>query len=602
MWALCITGWCSAAGAQETLLQRNYDNEGKTRIEVSAVLGAGMTRGYLPVRVTVRNASAINRTWNLSFSYSGGYREMGYHSDFSVSAAPGAEEIHELLVPVPTLMNPGSSYRQLQVNARTAGLPGEQNFTSTNLDSAWPSLAISRKLAERNLNALNSGASSSGSGRDRFASQFDPAQLPADWRAYSGLDGLLITEEEWDAASPGARLAILEWTRLGGKLDVYTRETNAATILPRLLEGGAKVDGNVAKRGLGMVRAWTWNGQDLTPHPTVQRYRAAPNLAKDLGEDFQGSWQLLKLFGTKSFNPLLVVLLLIAFGVVVGPVNLFVLAKPGQRQRLFITTPIISLVASLLILMLILLGDGIGGSGRRAVLANLEPAAAEKRLYIVQEQISRTGVLLGSAFQIDEPVFLSPVRIPPSEWNRLEKSGGGESARYSLAGAVFSGDWYQSRSEQGHFLQAVRPTRSRIELQSAASPDGKQPPRLFSSLEFTLDELFYRDDLGKVWKATGGGTITGGQRIDLTPVESVELERWWKDKTGVLSEATRNRAANLWSAPGRFFAISSDKRAGFIDTLDAIRWRDDTAIIHGAVLPVSGNAELAPAPAPGSSN
>jgi hypothetical protein len=454
---------------------------------------------------------------------------------------------------------------------------------------------MSNDLAERNLNALNTGAStSSGSGRDRFAGEFDPDQLPADWRAYTGLDGMLISEEEWDAAAPGARLAILEWTRLGGKLDVYTRETNAATILPRLLEGGPKVDGNVANRGLGVVRAWTWNGQDLPTNPTVQRYRAAPNLAKDLGEDFQGSWSLLKIFGTKSFNPLLVVLLLIAFGVVVGPVNLFVLAKPGQRQRLFITTPIISLVASLLILMLILFSDGIGGSGRRAALINLEPAAAEKRLYVVQEQISRTGVLMGSSFQIDEPVFLSPVRIPPSQWNRLDNSSSGEMANYSLVGSVFRGDWFQSRSEQGHYLHAVRPTRSRIELQAAASPDGKQPPRLFSSLEFSLDELFYRDDLGKVWKTVAGSPVTGGQQIELAPADAVELERWWKEKISVLSESTRNRAAQDWSAPGRFFAVSSDKRAGLIDTLGSIRWHDDIAIVHGAVLPVSGSAQPAP--------
>jgi hypothetical protein len=107
MGLMLMAWWCAPADAQQVLLQRNYDNDGKTRIEVNAILGTGLSRGYLPVRVTVRNSTAINRTWNLSFSYSGGWREMGYRSEFSVSAAPGAEEIHELLVPVPTTMNSG---------------------------------------------------------------------------------------------------------------------------------------------------------------------------------------------------------------------------------------------------------------------------------------------------------------------------------------------------------------------------------------------------------------------------------------------------------------------------------------------------------------
>jgi hypothetical protein len=580
--------------AQEMLLQRNYDTEGKTRIEVSAVFSPKVSRGYLPVRVTIRNATALDRTWNLTFQFGGGWNEMAYRSSFAVRAAAGAEAIHELLVPVPTTMNSGSTYRQIEVSASSAGLPSEQNFNSSNLNTEWPSLAMSRDLAQRNLTSLNSEVSSLAPGTETFAAAFNPADLPAEWRGYSGLDGLLMTEEEWTAASPDARLAILEWTRLGGRLDLYTRRPNPAEWLAQLDLGAVDGPKGSVSRSLGSINAWTWNGQDLNAKSTAQRYRPVGNLAKSLGDDYKSGWSLHSLFGTKSFNPLLVVLLLIAFGVVVGPVNLFILAKPGRRHRLFITTPIISLVASLLILALILFSDGIGGSGRRIALVNLEPAAAEKRLYVTQEQISRTGVLLGTAFDAGDPVFVSPVMIPPSEWNRLTTSRN-PIASYSLIGQVYRGDWYQSRSEQGHFLQAVLPTRSRIELQ-AASPDGEAPPKLFSSLEFTVSELFYRDELGMVWKAAGGAPVSGGQAIELAPVDFTELQTWWRDQIAPLSQTARLRAASLWKGNGRFFAISSDPRAGFIGTLDSIRWADDIAVIHGPVLPAAGPApQTAPA-------
>ncbi|MCB1087772.1 MAG: hypothetical protein KDM63_12050, partial [Verrucomicrobiae bacterium] len=312
------------------------------------------------------------------------------------------------------------------------------------------------------------------------------------------------------------------------------------------------------------------------------------NRAKDFAEDFRSNWPLHQLFGTKSFNPLLVVLLLIAFGVIVGPVNLFVLAKPGRRHRLFITTPIISLVASLLIMLLILFSDGIGGSGRRLVLAELQPGASEKRLYVTQEQISRTGVMIGTAFEMAEPVFLSPVILPPSEWNRMNASKH-PIAAYSLTGNVFRGDWYQSRSEQGHFLQTVQPTRSRVELQ-AASPDGKQAPKLFSSLEFPVDELFYRDELGMVWKSTNTGAIVGGQPIPLAPADFKDLEKWWREQISPLSDGTRKRASALWKSNGSFFAISHDSHAGFIDTLGSIRWKNDASVIHGPVVTAPGGA------------
>lgn len=588
--ALCATG----ARAQQTLLSRSYGKEGKTRIEVVSVFSPNATRGFLPVRVTIQNATLQDRAWNVDFQFRPTWGELGYRSSFAVEAGSGEEVVRELLVPVPTSIGSGSSYRQLTVSANSAGLPAASQSDSFQSSTSWPSIAISKRLADRNLNALTTEVGGrSAAGTDVFGVTFALDQLPADWRGYTSLDVLMMSDEEWLSLAPGPRLAILEWTRLGGRLDLYTRESQPGLWLR---ETGLAVDGEGDRnRGLGSIKAWNWNGQDLGAREVVARYVKVSNLAKHLANDYQKSWPLLDSFGGKGFNAPLVVLLLIAFGIVVGPINLFVLAKPGRRHRLFITTPIISLIASLLIMALILLSDGIGGSGRRVLLAALEPAAEEKRLYVVQEQISRGGVLLGTGFRIGEPVFLSVAMLPASSWNRFDTSST-EVGSFILEGATYRGDWFQSRSEQAHHLQAVRPTRSRVEQQAPAS--GDEPPKLFSSLEFTLEEFFYRDHDGRVWRSSATGAIAGGQEIPLAASDNDTLTKWWKEQTSTLSAPLRGRSAGLARQKGRFFAVTGDERAGFVETLGSIRWKEDFAVIHGAVLTAEAGIEKSDSPKP----
>lgn len=573
-----------------TLLQKNYDKNGLFHIEIESVFSPSVSKGFLPVRVTIRNSLQMDRTWNLDFAYDASWGEMIYRSNFSIPVKAGEEVIQELLVPVPTSVSSSSGYRQMTVGASSGGLPTERQTNSYNYSIEWPGIGISKRLADRNLNQLNSETSSRGTGADRFGMVFQADDLPGDWRGYTCLDVLMITDLEWQNVPPSARLAVLEWVRLGGHLEFYSSQSPVEVLKKEdfLTEGKS---GNSLPYGLGKVSARQWDGQNLKAKEIIGRYRSTPNLAKHLANNYQSDWPLYDDFGTKSFNAVLVVLLLIAFGIVVGPINLFVLAKPGQRHKLFFTTPIISLIASLLILALILLSDGVGGSGMRRVLANLEPGPDEKRLYVIQEQFSRTGVLLGSGFRISDSAFLSPVMIPASAWNRLDTSQS-PIAAYSLNGNTYRGDWYQSRSEQGHYLKTVRPTRSRIEIQEEPSADGAIPPRLFSSLEFPLAEFYYRDKHGQCWKARTGN-ITGGQEISLEKVEQEELQTWWTDQTSSFSRPLRNQAKKLTNELDHFFAISDNEAAGFTDTLGTIRWKDDLAVIHGGVLP-SGTGAPSP--------
>src|SRR5690606_21574539 len=99
----------------------------------------------------------------------------------------------------------------------------------------------------------------------------------------------------------------------------------------------------------------------------VLRKNVSPRQAS-IASDFSTSWPLQQSYGSQEFRYGLFIGVLVLFAIIVGPVNLFVFAKVGKRHRLFITTPIISLATSLLLVGLIILQDGFGGSGFRRVL------------------------------------------------------------------------------------------------------------------------------------------------------------------------------------------------------------------------------------------
>ena len=390
--------------------------------------------------------------------------------------------------------------------------------------------------------------------------------LPTNWLGYSGLDVLMLTTEEWRSTAAASRQAILEWVRLGGKLTLYTDsgEKLSALNLPE------------ANRSFGSIRVDQWDGDKLAADKTIDKFRNDNQRASRLVEDFDSGWGVQTGFPSKNFNSLLIVLLLIAFGVVVGPINLFVFAKAGRRHRLFITTPAISIIASVIIAVLILFADGLGGNGSRLLFVDLETDPAENKAYIIQEQFSRTGVLMSSSFTVDDAnALISPVQLAESRWVQ------GNKGKHKFSGKSYSGEWFLSRSEQGQMIETVRPTRFRIELRRTA--DGDQPPELFSNVDFTLDSLHYLDNNGKAWKAKSA-TITAGQAIKLESVTRKDLTNWWKTNTVSFSSTNRERISKLSDRKGSFFALSEDVEFAATDTLESIDWKNDRMVVYGTVL------------------
>lgn len=601
--ALLILILPGTGAGQESLLKRRYPDAGDTFVEVESVFGTVARHGALPYRITIRNNSGRDRLWTVRLSEGNPGRPLSTNTTYRIAVEDGSEVRREVtLAFAPAFL--AYPYRNLTVTVSASGLSPESRHHGEQTNEAFPTLAISKPLAQRSLSRLNDVLKKRNSSNPTFAKSFEVSYLPSDWEGYSGLDALLIDQSSWQSLAPVQRQAMITWVRVGGTVDIYRVEGTplSALKLPNLptdFSDSAAVDIDIPL-SLGSIRLRRWDGMEL-PDNIITPYQALPQLTKALEGDFDSNseWPLKKAFGHRDFNPLFVFVLLVVFAILVAPVNLFYFARAGRRHRLFITTPIISVATCLLVIIVILFTDGIGGRGVRIVLADLQPSRDEMRLYLTQEQISRTGVMVSTGFSSDLIGDLNPVYLPSGHGAGI---GGTRprSMRYEMAGGDFSGGFFPSRSEQGFALRAAEPTRSRIEL--ATRGGESDSPRLTSTMPVPITEFYYLDERGEPWvlSAASGKMVAPGQEIPLEKALSEKWPDWLEEDVARFSKTQRLRLRRFNREPNRFFARLAGGESLALPTHPRIRWEHTYVLLTGTPtagaatsLPNSGNS---PAP------
>lgn len=566
------------------------DEAGANKIELTGVFAPPPPGGYQPVRVQVTNATGEKRSWRLEFSSSVGWNSGGEtKSTFEIPAESGSAQ-STVLVPVQAAISSGSwSYGGGQHHLRATLISsqgrrhGHENYAER--AHVFPAIAISDALAQKSLTQLNDetgkAAGSSYSREKIFGSRFVPDHLPDHWLGYSGFDHVMMTTDEWLAAAPGIRTAILETAHFGLHLHLY--RTSDSVSFGSLGFAGAAADATTLPHGMGRIVLDTWDGDALDAAATVAKFsplRGEAAVERVSKEFASGSWGLERALGERSFAGWQVVVFLLVFGILIGPINLFVLAPAGKRHRLFFTTPALSLGASLLLIGLILLQDGTGGQGRRFIAVHLPPGSAAA--HVSQEQISRTGVVLGSSFSLPRPSHLTQVVLPESPWAKFNEGSASQSINGRIDGAQISGNWFQSRSVQGQVLRSLVPTRGRIEVVPAAAPG--QPPSIVSSLEFDLATFGYLDAAGGLWRAEG--TVSQGRPVTLVKDDLVNTDgTGWSERLKKIQDSCSPGLASRITATvanrPAFFATASGAPGFAIDTLPSIRWQDDQIVVFG---------------------
>ncbi len=562
----------------------------RIQVEIGAFFDKAPPGGFDPILVSIRNGSDRTRAWRITTRFSawgmGRASERTIESSAEVTVEKGGQRSFEIAAPVThgafwsapsvgiVVLGYGVDPDPVRHSAANPVSPG--GGASYGQDTFG--VAMSRELAVRSWGPIEKKIRDSADAPQVALSRFDSARLPRDWRAWSGFSVVWMTDVEWSAVAAEARRALLDWVALGGELRIASPEGDTAP-LP-FLDAGAPVFENGGRAyGFGRIFRVPRNGMELDAdrafarlkEPLVDVFLTAENL-------YNRNWPLIGDFSSTRLRVGLFLLFLFGFAVLVGPVNLFVFCGKNRRYRLFWTTPLISIAASLLLAALVLFQEGTGGRGRRVLTVALLPE--ENRMFVVQEQISRTGALLSKNFDTGEPVLMAPIDLTDSI------PAASEGSRYWIRGNRYGGDWFSSRTVQGKIIEAVRPTRARVEI---IPPEAEgEPPRIVSSIGVVLDDLYALDLDGRWWHAAN---LRPGEIATAEASSEAAFRRWsqaWSDlridASAKLADADRD--FHVAPLPGHFYATAGEQSADAVATLPGIRWTTDSVVYLGPCVEV----------------
>lgn len=386
-------------------------------------------------------------------------------------------------------------------------------------------------------------------------SKFDTTEIPADWRAFTGFNTVTITGKEWASLPLNKQLSLKQYVHLGGALRVVNADNSVAISL------GLQ---NKKSRGEGMGKIFLV-AEPKTPNShdgdIVNRLLTAPSFSRSIPDN-------------KQPGPL-TVLGVLALGILIGPVNLFVFTRK-QRHKLFFTIPLIATVSSLVFVTVILMEDGIGGNGKRIAFVTLSPETASSTVF--QQQASRCGALLGTSFSFSEPTLIMP--ISSLAFDNDSRSG----ATLSQTGTEFSGAWFKSRQKQVQTVSSVIPSRARIDVSAAAGSE-QSPTRNFTNTTNTAIQQFAFVD-AKMNYYTNSKTLNPGDSVTITAktggntagIDNVS------ESAKSLDSGTRNQLTKLLRAGGQIIAFADNAPELCIDTLDSVEWDSSPAVLIQAVL------------------
>lgn len=528
-------------------------------IDLSCPFEEPPASGALPLEVVIRNGSPRDARWLFRFEAQRGWGVERRETVRELAAPAGEERRYALVVPLGPpdanpwvtvrldVVGPGVEPRSVVLYQRHLAAPAAAGGGGRGTVSL--PLALSESLAGAHQQDLATLLAASQVAL--HSSRFDPGRLPVDWRCYTGFARLALTRDEHDRLGPAIRGALRTWVSRGGELLLL-----AATDGPR--------DEPV---GFGRVRT--------IPAPNRRETHVA--LAKALREPAPAGY-LVENYAAGALGNgvelpappggLLAAFVLVVAGIA-GPLNLFWLCRGPRRSRLLWTTPLVSLVASAVLLLVILAVDGTGGSGARWTAVALDEGA--HRGVVLQEQVARTGFLLGSAFALEDPSLVALLQPAPNQYRPQARRP--VLRRY---GAVYSGDWFRSRQLQAHFLEVSMPNRFRVER----APGAAGAPRLVSSIPGRLGSLFWLDREARWWRARD---VVAGVPFRPDPAQPAEFEDWRREQGRSAGPRGRALLFALDPSPGAFFASSDEAGLG-VDTLASIEWRQAGVLVTGRVV------------------
>ena len=562
----------------QTLAHRKFDSgkhpETQSSLSINSAFGALPSSGYYQAIVTLKNESNEEQTWTVNTSSSAnsyyGGKSSETTSEYSLSCPAEQTKVYHLRVPVhnadgyahynyASSLSSYSEENNLNFEIKHKNWELFHNISSQHSDD-FPNLLITNNTVKLNSATI-------GEELIERASLFKPDLLTDDLLVLKGYEVICITSDEWNQLSGQKQETLANWCEQGGHLVFY--EQKSKVNLDKLDKPKYQsIHTNHVGTSYGLGSYFIKPPFKGKPNEDAQfqtlLFLANYDSYHPLHSNGMiGGWKLSQEFGKQRESTIPIILILILFAVAVGPLNFYVFAKQGRRHRLFFTTAAISAISSVVLISIIFIKDGVGGEGIRLVHKEID--SSSNTSLVTQEQVSKSGLLLETSFEIKEPCTV--VQLNHHDDHSLN-------IQQTEQGVLCSGDFFQSKSRQGQLLIANQISQEKFEIR-------QEGDKLYVTSTFSnpIDSFYYTDKKTVSWKADN--LKTGGE-VQLTQVDSEEFEAQLTSITESCSSYMSSSILTLADRPNSFVAYSSQGKG--IETLASISWKTQ-ALYTGRLQP-----------------
>jgi len=492
---------CAAQGARY----------GDVTVQITSPGGLSMF-GYLDYRVTITNAGTAARTVEVFVpedSYGSGNYVRRIQRKVTVPA--GAEAAVSLLQP-PLAMRGQTAAVVIdgRMQAERIHFDRVTHCEATGHGRESYCLLLSRQISFDDVNKGTESAFGTGESKAGYVPN-NPLSLviasepvgawSQNWLSYSRYNGILLASGEWETMPAGVKGALLEYVRCGGSLLAVGDNVESGA---RYFEVSDERIFRTEHTGFGRfvtttrrdISAWTGGDWDVLKEgwTGTSRNLASPRDIKDANDWFPVIDDL-----TIPVRGLLVIVLV--FTIVVGPVNVFVLSRKKRQIWLLWTVPAMSVVTSVVVFGYATLAEGWSGYSRVESMTLLDENA--RLASTVGVAAFYCPLTPRDGLHFDYETECTP-QVERNVW-----SGGSARAVDWSADQHLSSGWVKSRVPSHFKLRKSQMRRERIVF----SREGDSYAAL-NGFGVDVETLYYCGPDGRVYTAK-----------DVAPGAKVSLER-----------------------------------------------------------------------------
>ena len=503
-----LLAWSAAPSAAAGI-----ERYGDITVSIGDAAGPATAEGYVSLPVVISNDGARARRVGVRVperSYGGGSDHLSsLRRDFEVE--PGGTVRGELLLPPLELS--GNNAAAVSVDGVTQRDAVSVAVTFHSVGS--PGLLVSgtvdravRSRLEAAVEAYNDGTTTGGyrggSGQVSATTAEPVEQWSRSWLGYTGFAAVLVTGEDLRRMPAAVAAALRGWVFSGGQLVVLGADADAA------LAGAAE--------GLGRVTGWGPDAPERTDDAAAERFLGeALGFADAAAEPMDAG-------SAESAFPVVeglttpvrgLVLLMLLFAVLIGPVNILLLSYLKRRMWLLWTVPLGSAVFSLGVVAFAFLSEGIAPKARTQAVTYLD-------------QTTQQAVTIGMRGYYAPLTPGDGLRFPMTTKvvAQVDRHGWGDGGRGRsvdlTAGQHLTRGWVAARVPTHLELTDVTQTRLRLDVEEL--PGGGVAVTNGLGEELTNLRLVGRD--GGRFVAS---VVAAGERVELKPTAGGGDGGLWDD-------------------------------------------------------------------------